>query len=295
MRTVSATWWAAPLLAMGVALPAAASLDVSPIRIELSRPVPNALVTLTNTGKDLTRFELRVVSWSQNQAGEMGLQSTQEVFLYPPLMSIKPGEKRNARVGVAPAVFGAVEKTYRLIVEELPNPTRPGAPSQVQVVTRLSIPIFVAPEKPVGDLRLEGLTIADGAGERRRSARFFRSDRQYRGKRHRPRRPARRRRAARDRGSRRCRSTGIRRRAQPDRGTRIRLAALAGPAVELRDRRDRARPAGDRGSRAPRPPGHRPARRTASEGHRAAARHQRVLQLFRASRHQRRALRLCRG
>src|SRR5260221_9338129 len=162
MRTVSATWWAAPLLAMGVALPAAASLDVSPIRIELSRPVPNALVTLTNTGKDLTRFELRVVSWSQNQAGEMGLQSTQEVFLYPPLMSIKPGEKRNARVGVAQAIFGAVEKTYRLIVEELPNPPRPGAPSQVQVVTRLSIPIFVAPEKPAGDLRLEGLTIAGG-------------------------------------------------------------------------------------------------------------------------------------
>src|SRR5207247_6252909 len=76
MRTASASWWAAPLLAMGVALPATASLDVSPIRIELSRTVPNALVTLTNTGKDLTRFELRVVSWSQNQAGEMDLQST---------------------------------------------------------------------------------------------------------------------------------------------------------------------------------------------------------------------------
>ena len=92
MKTASASWWAAPLLAMGVALPAAASLDVSPIRVELSRAVPNALVTLTNTGKDLTRFELRVVSWSQNAAGEMDLQGTREVFLYPPLVSLKPGE-----------------------------------------------------------------------------------------------------------------------------------------------------------------------------------------------------------
>src|SRR5438477_3765611 len=162
MGTDSASWWAAPLLALGVALPAAGSLDVSPIRVELSRAVPNALVTLTNTGKDLTRFELRVVSWSQNAAGEMDLQGTREVFLYPPLVSLKPGEKRNARVGVAPEIFGAVEKTYRLIVEELPRPPGPGAPSQVQVVTRLSIPIFVAPEKPVSELRLEGLTIAGG-------------------------------------------------------------------------------------------------------------------------------------
>src|SRR3954469_1996868 len=126
MRNPLVWWRAAPLLAMGVALPLAASLDVSPIRIELNRPAPNALVTLTNTGKDTARYELRIVSWKQNDAGEMDLQDTREVFLYPPLVTLQPGEKRNARVGVAPTVFGQVEKTYRLIVEELPAPAKPG-------------------------------------------------------------------------------------------------------------------------------------------------------------------------
>jgi len=159
---LASTWWAASLLVTGVALPAAASLDVSPIRIELTKPAANALVTLTNTGKDTARYELRVVSWSQNEAGEMDLQPTRDVFLFPPLVTLQPGEKRNARVGVAPAIFGQAEKTYRLIVEELPAAPRPGAPAQVQVVTRLSIPIFAAPEKPVAELKIEGLALANG-------------------------------------------------------------------------------------------------------------------------------------
>jgi fimbrial chaperone protein len=160
MTTARAWWWAAPLLVLGGARPAAAAVDVSPIRIELSGEIPNALVALTNTSDDTARFELRIVSWSQDEAGKMDLQPTKDVFLYPPLLSLKPHERRNARVGVAPALFGPREKTYRLIVDELPGAPRVG--TAVRIVTRLSIPVFVAPVKAVADLRLEGPALAKG-------------------------------------------------------------------------------------------------------------------------------------
>lgn len=141
--------------------PASAAVQIAPIRIELTRAAPNALVALSNSGSAEARFELQLVSWRQDDAGEMKLENTKDVSAYPPLLTLKPGERRNLRVAVEPALFGPVEKTYRLIVQELPRAPKPGE-RQVQVLTRLSIPIFVMPEKPLEELRVDGLAMAGG-------------------------------------------------------------------------------------------------------------------------------------
>ena len=148
-------------LAALVAGPASAAVQVTPIRIELTRAAPNALVALFNEGTEDVRFELQVVSWTQDESGKMQLENTKDVFLYPPLLVLKPGERRNARVAVEPTLFGPVEKAYRLIAQELPRPPAPGS-SRVQVLTRLSVPILVRPEKPVQDLRVEALALEKG-------------------------------------------------------------------------------------------------------------------------------------
>ncbi len=157
MKRLQVLWLAAFL-----AGPASAAIEVSPIRIELTRAAPNTLVALVNTGTEETRFELQLVSWKQDENGKMQLENTKDVLLYPPLLTLKPGEKRNVRVAVGPSLFGPVEKTYRLIAQELPRAPKAGAPPQVQVLTRLSIPIFVMPDKPVQDLRVEGLALEKG-------------------------------------------------------------------------------------------------------------------------------------
>ncbi len=149
--------WLAALLAA----PASAAVEVSPIHVALTRATPNALVTLVNTGADEARFELQLVSWQQDESGKMKLENTKDVTLYPPLVALKPGERRNARVGVLPSVFGTVEKTYRLIVQELPHAQK-AVTRQVQVLTRISIPVFVAPEQPRPDLRVDGVALANG-------------------------------------------------------------------------------------------------------------------------------------
>ncbi len=149
-------------LAALLAGPASAAVEVSPIRIELTRAASNALVALVNTGTEDVRFELRLVSWKQDGTGKMELDNTNDVSVYPPLLVLKPGERRNARVAVAPALFGPVERTYRLLAQELPRAPKAGSGARVQVLTRLLIPIFVEPEKPVVDLRVEAFAAEKG-------------------------------------------------------------------------------------------------------------------------------------
>jgi fimbrial chaperone protein len=100
-------------------------------------------------------------AWSQGTDGEIQLSPTDELTFFPALVSLKPGEDRKLRVGVK-AASGPLEKTYRIFVEELPaaGPTKPG---EVQVRTRMGIPIFLEPVTggaPV--VRVEGVLVRGG-------------------------------------------------------------------------------------------------------------------------------------
>ncbi len=155
----------APVLCLAALLagPASASVEISPIRIDLTRAAPSALVALVNTGAEEARYELQLVSWKQDETGKMQLENSKDVLVYPPLLVLKAGERRNVRVAVDAALFGQVEKTYRVIAQELPRAPKAGAPPQVNILTRLSIPVFVIPEKPSQELRVEGLALEKGA------------------------------------------------------------------------------------------------------------------------------------
>jgi fimbrial chaperone protein len=93
----------------------------------------------------------------------MRLENTRDVTVYPPLLALKPGERRNVRVAVPGSAFGAVERTYRVIIQELPGAPKTGSARQVQVLTRLSIPVFVRPDTVREDVRVEGLAVEKGS------------------------------------------------------------------------------------------------------------------------------------
>jgi len=67
--------------------------------------------------------------------------------VFPTLLTLEPGEQRRLRVAVA-AKPGDVERTYRIFLEELPPPkNETEGVNGVQVLTRVGIPIFLAPVK----------------------------------------------------------------------------------------------------------------------------------------------------
>jgi fimbrial chaperone protein len=131
------------------------------VSVDLSGAEPRATVALRNTGKEPVRLEVQTAAWSQSPEGELQTAPTDELVVFPPLLTLAPGEERNLRVGTT-ARPGATERTYRVFLQELPPAEKPGERQQVRVLSRLGLPVFVAPERPASAARLEGLAAAGG-------------------------------------------------------------------------------------------------------------------------------------
>jgi fimbrial chaperone protein len=121
------------------------------------------MLSLRNTGGGTLRFELRAYEWNQRDNGEMLLTETEDVVVYPTLISLPAGTARNIRVGVV-APPGNLEKSYRVFVEELPplgDRQRDGVVG-VRVLTRMGIPVFLAPRTSRTEMRITGLSVREG-------------------------------------------------------------------------------------------------------------------------------------
>jgi len=150
-------------LALCQAEPAwAANFSITPVRLLFSPNTRSALLTLRNQNPEALRFQLNLFAWDQPPNGEMQLTPTEDLIVFPTLLTLAPGEVRYIRVGPA-TPFAAVEKTYRLFVEELPALETPiEAPTGIRVLTRMGIPIFLQPTKVVQQGHIESLAVRHG-------------------------------------------------------------------------------------------------------------------------------------
>lgn len=139
----------------------ATELGVDPVRIDLGPGVRGGLLMLRNKGQEPVRVHASVHTWSQDEEGRMALAPTQEVFFFPSMLTLAPGESRPIRVG-SPAQPPDAERAFRLIVEELPPQASPATAPTVRVLTRLSIPVFLLPKQPHPEMRIEGVELRAG-------------------------------------------------------------------------------------------------------------------------------------
>lgn len=139
------------------------AFKISPVKVLLTRRVPTALLTLKNEGDRTLRFQASVFAWDQDREGRMRLDPTPDIVFFPPLLAVKPGEERKVRLGTG-AAFGSLEKSYRIFFEELPELEKAGRSqeSQLQIRTRIGIPIFLRPEKPRPGTQLDAVTVRAG-------------------------------------------------------------------------------------------------------------------------------------
>jgi fimbrial chaperone protein len=124
---------------------AAAPVAVTPTLVTLSQAKETELITLTNQGDDAVRFQLTVEAWDQLPNGETALKPTESILVFPPLIALAPREARKVRIAISTPATGAAEQSYRLSVQELPASRPGGGPGQVQMLTKLSLPVFVQP------------------------------------------------------------------------------------------------------------------------------------------------------
>ena len=118
----------------------AASLSVSPTIVDKSAPANTASVTVQTQGNDPVRVQVRLFRWVQVD-GKDRLEPTRDVVASPPLLKIAPGMDYTVRVVRTVKRPVAGEESYRLLVDQLPEPKDRKA-NQVLLVIRHSIPVF---------------------------------------------------------------------------------------------------------------------------------------------------------
>jgi fimbrial chaperone protein len=140
----------------------AGNFNVMPTRVHLDDARSSRLVTIRNDSDEPLRFEVTAEAWADSPDGKMLLEPTDDLVVFPSLLTIEPGEARRLRIGTKSAP-GSQEVTYRVFVSELPDLVE-GAPG-IKVLTRMSLPVFVAPTKAlrmgeVSSVQVDGTELA---------------------------------------------------------------------------------------------------------------------------------------
>ncbi|WP_455777314.1 fimbrial biogenesis chaperone, partial [Burkholderia stabilis] len=132
---------AALLCAAGAAH--AASLQISPVTIEFGTDDTATGITLRNPGERPVYGQVRVFRWDQAD-GQDTLTPTQDLVASPPLIEVGTQSEQLIRVVRASRTPSGIEQSYRLLIDELPQPGE--APTNgVSIRLRYSIPVFVEP------------------------------------------------------------------------------------------------------------------------------------------------------
>ena len=101
----------------------AASLRVAPTSLELIAPSATTVLNLANEGDHPINVQIRVFKWSQT-GGVESLEPTRDVVASPPSTRMSPNAQYVVRVVRTSKVPVRAEETYRVIVDELPDPSR---------------------------------------------------------------------------------------------------------------------------------------------------------------------------
>ena len=139
----------------------ASNFTVTPTEVNLSTSTTSALVMLRNASKLPLRFEVTLVSWSEDERGKMALNPSADVTFFPKLVELAGGASRNIRIGINAGMARDVEQSFRLFVEELPDQSAPAA-NAVALRTKVGIPVFVRPSKPSRSAVIDGVSVEGG-------------------------------------------------------------------------------------------------------------------------------------
>ncbi|WP_158938009.1 molecular chaperone [Burkholderia sp. S171] len=140
----------------------AATLQISPVMVDLQSNESATGITLRNPGDRPLYGQVRVYRWDQSNRDET-LTPTQELVASPPLIQIAAQADQLVRlVRTSPAPVAA-EQSYRILIDELPAPDT-AATSGVMIRLRYSVPVFVEPAGKAAQPVLSWHLVRDGQG-----------------------------------------------------------------------------------------------------------------------------------
>lgn len=146
--TAFRTWWllraavVAAAIAVGMASVHASALQVSPVRLQFHGAQKAHAIHVFNHGTQGLDAQVRVMRWTQ-VGGVDQLEPAADMVASPAIVRVAPGKQQLVRLIRGSSAPQDREQSYRVLVDELPNPAPEQAAVGVQVLLRYSIPVFV--------------------------------------------------------------------------------------------------------------------------------------------------------
>ena len=124
--------------------------SVAPTRLLLATGASSTYVVITNTSPMSQRYSASAYRWDQTATTPVALSATNEIVFFPGSFTIDSLQSQRIRIGTT-AASSTMEKTYRIIVSELPPLLNVLVPETAGLAftASFSIPIYLAPQKPV--------------------------------------------------------------------------------------------------------------------------------------------------
>jgi fimbrial chaperone protein len=142
------------------AVATAASLTISPLRIDLDQRTRSGILTVANAADQPVNVVVGGYRWEQTGDAPQTLGDAPELAVYPKSFTLAPHESRPIRVALLQSA-GTSERAYRILITELlpPNSATDGVMLRVQ--EQLSIPAFSAAQTPTIALHVVGARVGD--------------------------------------------------------------------------------------------------------------------------------------
>jgi fimbrial chaperone protein len=133
------------LLMAAVASSHAGSVQITPVRINLSGAAKVAVLTVHNTGAEESIMQVTLNKWVLGEQG-YAYEPSQELVVTPLTFRLTPGDQQIVRIGLRGNAPIDNEAAYRLLVEEVPQPASAGS-TQTRLLVRHDLPLFIAPAR----------------------------------------------------------------------------------------------------------------------------------------------------
>ena len=140
----------------------AAVINVTPTRLTIAESGTSTDFLMTNEGTQSVRFSVRPYRWHQNLDGTQSVEPTDDLIVFPQIVTIAPHARRAIRAGYTGA-RPATETDYRIVATELPiTEDAPQAPG-LTIRSKFSVPLFIAPQVARHDVQIQAARSAAGS------------------------------------------------------------------------------------------------------------------------------------
>lgn len=160
----AAAWIVGSSLAGALLAPVvhAGQFGISPMRLELSPKARTASLTIFNHDQVPLSFQVEVMRWRQDEAGQPINEPTSDLVYFPRLLTVAPGQEGVVRVGLRQPLV-TTEHAFVVFVQEQPSAKGDSADgASLNVLLRVGATLFARPVRDIPRLEWMGGEVREG-------------------------------------------------------------------------------------------------------------------------------------